>query len=157
MTDQKQAKTQSRPGQIRQAVTRGKLDPGKWYLVDAKGKVLGRLATQIARLLIGKSKPTYVPHWENGDHVVVINAREIRVTGKKSKEKMYDHYTGYPGGRREYNFETLLTKDPREIIKRAVQGMVPKNKLGDQMMKRLLVYPTNDHKHQSQKPEAITL
>lgn len=143
-------------GTLKQAPTRGNLDPGKWYLLDAKGKVLGRLATQIARLLTGKYKKTYVPYWENGDHVVVINAKDIAVTGKKRKEKIYDHYTGYPGGIRQYNFEKLLQKSPREIILRAVQGMIPKNRLGDRMMTRLLVYPDATHKHQAQNPTPIS-
>ena len=151
------AKSGKKAGTLKQAVTRGDLGSGSWYLVDAKDKVLGRLATRVARLLTGKDKKTYVPHWENGDHVVVINAKEIAVTGKKSKDKIYDHYTGYPGGIRQYNFEKLLEKDPREIILRAVQGMLPKNRLGDKMLTRLLVYPGAEHKHAAQNPTSITI
>ena len=140
---------------IKQAGTRGKLEAGKWFIIDAKGKVLGRLATRVARLLTGKDKRTYVPYWENGDHVIVVNAKEIHVTGKKSEQKMYDHYSGYPGGRKEYSFEKLIEKDPREVVLRAVQGMIPKNRLGDKMMTRLMVYPGADHRHKAQNPTPV--
>lgn len=149
--------TEKKAPTVKQAVTRGKQDPGKWYLVDAKGKVLGRLATRVARLLTGKDKRTYVPYWESGDHVVVINAKEIHVTGKKRTEKIYDHYTGYPGGLVQYNFEKLIQKDPREVILRAVEGMIPKNRLGARMMTRLYVYPGTDHRHKAQNPQPINL
>ena len=133
----------------------GKLEAPKWYVVDANGKVLGRLATQIASILIGKGKKTYVPYWENGDHVVVINAAKIRVTGKKGADKMYDHYTGYPGGRREYSFDQLMEKDPREIVLRAVEGMIPKNRLGVRMMKRLRIFAGAEYTHQAQQPTPV--
>ncbi|MBI4971541.1 MAG: 50S ribosomal protein L13 [Candidatus Omnitrophica bacterium] len=142
---------------IKQSGTRGKQEAGKWFIVDAKGKVLGRLATRIARILTGKDKKTYVPYWESGDHVVVINAKEIQVTGKKSEQKIYDHYTGYPGGIRQYNFEKLIEKDPREVILRAVKGMIPKNRLGDLMMTHLLIYPGSEHRHKAQNPTPINL
>ncbi|MBI4397734.1 MAG: 50S ribosomal protein L13 [Candidatus Omnitrophica bacterium] len=131
------------------------MEPAKWFLVDAKNEVLGRLATRIARILMGKNKRTYVPYWESGDYVIVINASEIRVTGKKSSQKMYDHYSGYPGGRREYSFEKLIAKDPREVVRRAVVGMIPKNRLGDRMMTHLLIYPGAEHRHNAQNPTPV--
>jgi len=140
---------------IRPSLTRNPDAPDRWHLVDAKGKVLGRLATQIAKLLMGKDKKTYVPYWESGDHIVVINAKEIKVTGKKRTEKIYDHYTGYPGGIRQYNFEKLIEKDPREVLSRAVKGMIPKNRLGDRMMTHLLIYPGAEHHHQAQNPTPV--
>ena len=148
-------KASKRTFTIKQTCTRGNLPEGKWHIMDAKDKVLGRLATRAARLLTGKDKRTYVPHWENGDHVVVINAKEIKVTGNKAEQKMYDHYTGYPGGFRERNFEKQLEKDPREIILRAVKGMIPKNRLGDRMMTRLLIYPGAEHRHKAQNPTPV--
>ena len=140
---------------IKQSKTRGNLPEGKWHIIDAKDKVLGRLATRAARLLTGKDKRTYVPYWENGDHVVVINAKQIKVTGAKAEQKLYDHYTGYPGGFRAYTFEKQLERDPREIILRAVKGMIPKNRLGDKMMTRLLIYPGADHSHKAQNPTPV--
>ncbi len=140
---------------IKLAGTRGKQEAGTWHLVDAKGKVLGRMATQIARLLMGKHKTSYVPYWESGDHVIVINAQEVKVTGNKREEKLYDHYSGYPGGLKQYNFETLMGKDPGEIVRRTVKGMIPKNRLGDRMMTRLLVYPGPNHKHVAQNPTPV--
>lgn len=155
MAHEKQAKKAA--FKIKNTLTRNPLTPDKWYVVDAKGKVLGRLATRVARLLTGKDKKNYVPYWENGDHVIVVNAKEIKVTGKKATQKSYDHYTGYPGGRKEYNFEQLIEKDPREVVTRAVKGMIPKNRLGDKMMTRLLIYPGPDHQHKAQNPTAINL
>ena len=124
----------------------------QWIAIDAKGQVLGRLATKIAKLLMGKGKPTYTPYVAMGDCVVVTNAREIKLTGKKLKSKVYDHYTGYPGGRREYTLEELLARKPEEILLRAVKGMLPKNRLGDRMLTHLRVYPGSEHKQQAQKP-----
>ena len=155
MAEKKSEKKTER--RIKLAGLRGKQDAGKWHLVDAKGKVLGRMATQIARLLMGKNKTTFLPYWESGDHVVVINALDVRVTGNKREEKLYDHYSGYPGGLKQYNFEKLMDKDPREIVIRAVKGMIPKNRLGDRMMTRLLVYPGPDHKHIAQNPTPVNI
>jgi len=129
----------------------------KWWLIDARGKILGRLATQIAAILIGKNKPIYTPHLDLGDFVVVINARKIRVTGEKEKEKIYYHYSGYPGGLKKRTFEKLLEKKPEEIILRAVKGMLPKNKLRKKRLKRLKVYPDENHPHKAQKPEPVDL
>lgn len=121
----------------------------KWYLVDAKGQVLGRLATQIASLLMGKGKPLYTPHIECGDHVVVINAAGIRVTGNKLKDKVYRHYTGYPGGLRQQTLETLMAKKPVEVIAHAVERMMPNNRMRAKRMKHLHVHAGETHKHSS--------
>lgn len=131
-------------------VRRGDVEK-KWLLVDAKGKTLGRLATQIAGLLIGKGKVEYSPHVDVGDYVVVINAKDITVTGDKRKTKLYGHYTGYPGGRRSYNFESLMARKPTEIIKRAVEKMLPKNRLGVRMLKHLRIYVGPEHHQKAQK------
>jgi large subunit ribosomal protein L13 len=128
----------------------------KWYLVDAKDAILGRLATKVARVLMGKGKPFYTPHVECGDYVVVINARQVRVTGNKRKDKWYDHYTGYPGGRVAYNFEKLSSEKPEEIIFRAVRRMLPNNRLAARMLKHLHVYAESNHAHQAQRPAPLS-
>ena len=125
------------------------------YLMNASGKTLGRLATKVASLLIGKGKTFFSKDQLSGDQVVVINAKEIYVTGKKPQQKIYNHYTGYPGGLKTYTFETLLAKRPEEIITRAVSRMLPKNKLGREMLRRLRVYAGPEHKQQAQKPQTI--
>lgn len=127
----------------------------KWYLIDADGKILGRMATRIARILSGKDKPIYTPHLDTGDFVVVINARKVRVTGEKYTQKIYYHHSGYPGGLKKRTFEELMEKKPEEIILRAVKGMLPKNRLGRKMLKKLKVYPDADHPHQAQNPQPI--
>ncbi|HDN85005.1 50S ribosomal protein L13 [Candidatus Aerophobetes bacterium] len=127
----------------------------KWYLIDADGKILGRMATRIARILSGKDKPIYTPHLDTGDFVVVINARKVRVTGEKYTQKIYYHHSGYPGGLKKRTFEELMKKKPEEIILRAVKGMLPKNRLGRKMLKKLKVYPDADHPHQAQNPQPI--
>ena len=124
----------------------------QWYLVNAEGKVLGRLATKLADLLRGKTKPTYTPHLDTGDFVVVVNAGKVALTGKKIKDKMYYHYTGYPGGIKEISAEKLLAKKPTEVIRIAVKGMLPKNSLGRQMLRKLKLYAGPDHPHEAQKP-----
>lgn len=129
----------------------------KCFLIDAQGKILGRLATRVATLLMGKDEPLYTPHMECGDQVVVINAKGVRVTGRKAKEKVYQHYTGYPGGRRTETFEELRTKAPELIITEAVRRMLPKNRLGDRMLKRLRVYAQAEHRQLAQKPIPIQL
>jgi len=126
-----------------------------WYLIDAQGRVLGRLATEIATILRGKKKPTYSPHMDNGDHVVVINAEKVVVTGKKSQKKFYHHHTGYPGGLRSKTFAQVLARKPERILKHAVKGMLPHNRLGRQMFKKLRVYAGPEHPHQSQNPQLI--
>ena len=125
----------------------------KWWVVDAAGKPLGRLATEVATLLRGKHKPMFAPHMDTGDFVIVINAAEVEVTSKKSQQKIYYRYTGYPGGLREESFESLRERRPEAVIERAVQGMLPKNKLGRKMIGKLKVYAGADHPHEAQRPE----
>lgn len=127
----------------------------KWYLVDAEGKILGRLATQIAKILRGKNKPTYTPSMDLGDYVVVINAEKIKVTGDKLKGKIYRYHTFYPGGLKSVRLETLLNKKPELVVKKAIQGMIPHNKLGRAMIKKLKIYKGSEHPHQAQKLEKI--
>ena len=129
----------------------------KWYLIDAQGRVLGRMATEIAKILRGKKKPTYSPHVDNGDHVVVINAEKVVVTGKKSQKKFYHHHTGYPGGLRSMTFAQVLARKPERILKHAVKGMLPHNRLGRQMIKKLRIYAGPEHPHQSRNPQLIEL
>jgi large subunit ribosomal protein L13 len=124
----------------------------KWIIIDAKGKTLGRLATQIARLLTGKDKPSYSPHVVGGDVVVVINAAKISVTGNKMTDKMYYRHSGYPGGLKEASLAEVLQKDPAEVIIHAVSGMLPKNKLQAIMLKNLKVYASEEHPHAPQQP-----
>lgn len=127
----------------------------KWYVVDAEGKTLGRLASQVAAILRGKNKPTFTPHVDGGDYVIVINAEKVEVTGKKRSEKIYKRHTGYPGGLRGLTFEQLLEKHPEEIVRHAVKGMMPTGKLGRQMFKKLKVYAGPQHGHAAQKPENL--
>ena len=127
----------------------------KWYLIDAEGKVLGRLATQIATILRGKNKPNYTPSMDLGDYVVVINAEKIKVTGNKLKGKVYKYHTSYPGGLKSVVLETLLKRKPELVVKKAVQGMIPHTKLGRAMIKKLKIYKGNEHPHQAQKLEKI--
>ena len=129
----------------------------KWYVVDAEGKTLGRLASEVASVLRGKNKPIYTPHVDCGDYVIVINAEKVEVTGKKRKEKIYKRHTGYPGGLREVTFEKLQARKPEEIIKHAVKGMLPDGKLGRQMFKKLKVYAGPAHAHAAQKPETLEI
>ncbi len=129
----------------------------EWYVVDATGKTLGRLASEIARILIGKHKPTYTPHVDNGDFVVVINADKIHVTGKKLDKKVYYKHTGYMGHLKETTLREMLQKKPEEVIRLAVRGMLPKNKLRDRRMKRLKVYATPEHPHSAQNPKPLEL
>ena len=124
----------------------------KWYLIDAEGQILGRLAVKIAKILAGKEKPIYTPHLDVGDFVIVINAEKIKVTGNKEQKKIYYHHSGYPGGLRKKTYEELLKEKPQLIIKEAVKGMLPKSKLGRQMFKKLKVYKGIEHPHQAQKP-----
>lgn len=128
-----------------------------WVLVDAGNKILGRLATQIASLLRGKNKPIFTPHLDTGDFVVVINAQKVKLSGRKLKDKIYYHYTGYPGGMKSITPKDLLQKKPEEVIRKAVWGMLPKNKLGRQMLTKLKVYPGEEHPHQAQQPKRVEL
>jgi large subunit ribosomal protein L13 len=124
----------------------------QWYLVNAEGKVLGRLATELAKILRGKNKPSFTPHVDTGDFVIVVNAEKVVLTGKKMKDKIYYHHTGYPGGLKEINAEKLLAKKPTEILRIAVKGMIPKNSLGRQMLQKLKIYAGPNHPHEAQKP-----
>ena len=125
----------------------------KWYVVDAEGEVVGRLCSKIAHVLRGKHKPSYTPHADCGDYVVVINAGKIRFTGQKMSDKEYITFSGYPGGQKSIKAEDLLEKKPTAIIENAVKGMLPKNKLGRQLIKKLFLYEGAEHPHQAQKPE----
>ena len=127
----------------------------KWYLIDADGKVLGRLATKVATILRGKHKPTYTPHMDVGDSVIIINAEKIKVTGKKRKEKMYYRHSGYPGGLKTVVFEKIVQKKPIFPLEHAIRGMLPKNSLGRKMFKNVKIYVGSEHPHSSQKPEKI--
>jgi large subunit ribosomal protein L13 len=129
----------------------------QWFVVDAEGKTLGRLASRIAHILRGKHKPTYAPHMDLGDHIVVINAEKIRVTGRKAEKKVYYRHTGYPGGLRTTTYEEMLNKHPERILRIAVKGMLPNNILGRQMFKKLRVYAGPEHGHAAQQPEALSL
>ena len=124
----------------------------KWYVVDATGKTLGRLCTEIANRLRGKHKPEFTPHVDTGDYVVVVNAEKIVVTGNKATDKLYHHHSGYPGGIKSISFDRLLVKSPEMIIEKAVKGMMPKNKLSRAMLSKLKVYAGNDHPHSAQQP-----
>ncbi len=126
----------------------------KWYVVDADGQTLGRLASRVARILSGKDNPRYTPFLDMGDHVVVINASKVKLTGLKSQSKVYRHYTGFPGGLREEEFIKRLERKPELIVQEAIQGMLPKSKLGKSMAKKLKVYRDDKHPHLAQKPEA---
>lgn len=123
-----------------------------WFLVDATGKTLGRLSTEIARRLRGKHKPEYTPHVDTGDYIVVINAEKIRVTGNKRKDKMYHRYTGYVGNLKSINLETLLEQAPERALQYAVKGMMPRNPLGRKMLSKLRVFVGPEHKHEAQQP-----
>lgn len=137
--------------------TEKKAVPRHWYLVDADGKVLGRLATQVATLLRGKHKPIYAPHVDVGDHVVVINAAKVHLTGRKLKQKIYRWHTGYIGNLREVTAEKMLRTHPERVIEWAVSGMLPKGRLGRAMVKKLKVYRDSSHPHQAQAPEPLEL
>lgn len=129
----------------------------KWWVVDAKGQTLGRLSSQIAHILKGKHKPTYTTHADMGDFVVVINCDKIRVTGNRMEEKMYHRHSGYPGGLTSTPLRDMLKKHPERVIETAVRGMLPKNRLGRQMYKKLKVYVGTNHPHEAQKPEVLEL
>jgi len=129
----------------------------KWYLIDAKDQVLGRLATKVARIIRGKEKPEFTPNMDAGDFVIVINADKVKVTGKRDELKEYKHYSGYPGGLKSKSFAELKQKNPEFIIENAVKGMLPKNRLGRKLIKKLKVYSGEQHNHQAQKPELLSL
>ncbi len=125
----------------------------KWHLIDADGKHLGKLATRVATLLRGKHKPTFTPHVDAGDFVIIVNARKVALTGKKWTEKLYIHHSGYPGGLKSVSAAKLMEKKPERLITLAVQGMLPKNRLGKKLLKKLKVYADGAHRHEAQQPE----
>lgn len=125
----------------------------KWYVIDATGKPLGRLASEVASILRGKKKPTFTPHVDTGDYVIIINAEKVKFTGNKINQMSYTYHTGYPGGLKQVPYNQLIEKNPEKIIELAVKGMLPKNTLGRQMFKKLKVYSGSEHKHEAQKPE----
>ncbi|MEO8401379.1 MAG: 50S ribosomal protein L13 [Gammaproteobacteria bacterium] len=129
----------------------------EWYIVDAAGKTLGRLASEIARRLRGKHKPIYTPHVDTGDYIVVINAKQVKVTGNKAKDKIYYSHSGYPGGIKEISFEKLLIKSPERVLEIAVKGMLPKNPLGRAMYRKLKVYAGSEHPHTAQQPQQLVI
>ena len=128
-----------------------------WFVIDAEDKVLGRLATEIARRLRGKHKAEYTPHVDTGDYIVVVNAEKVVVTGNKFKDKIYHHHTGYPGGLKSVTFEKLQATKPEMIIEKAVKGMLPKNPLGRDMFRKLKVYAGSEHNHAAQQPKALEI
>jgi large subunit ribosomal protein L13 len=129
----------------------------KWYVIDASGQALGRLASRVARILMGKENPKYTPFIDTGDHVIVVNAEKVKLTGMKSEAKVYHHYTGYPGGLRSEDYRKRFERKPELVIEDAVQRMLPKSKLGRQMKSKLKVYRGEKHPHQAQKPEGLAL
>lgn len=136
---------------------KGLAENRKWYVVDASGKTVGRLATEVARMISGKNNPAWTPFMDMGDHVVVINARKAVFTGSKNNDKLYRRHTLYPGGLREVSVKEMFEKNPERVIELAVKGMLPKTKLGKAMVKKLKVYADGDHRHTAQKPEAVEL
>ncbi|HSM37364.1 MAG TPA: 50S ribosomal protein L13 [Longimicrobiales bacterium] len=129
----------------------------RWYVVDAEGRVLGRMATEIARVLRGKHKPMYTPHLDTGDYVVVVNADKVRLTGNKEEQKTYFRHSGYMGGEKHIPFKTMIEKHPERVITLAVKGMLPKNNLGRLMRKKLKVYAGPEHPHEAQQPEPLEI
>ncbi|MGN8914478.1 50S ribosomal protein L13 [Anaerofustis butyriciformans] len=129
----------------------------KWYVVDAEGKTLGRLCSEVAKVLTGKNKPCYTPNIDTGDYVIVINAEKIHLTGNKLLDKKYYRHTGYPGGRKEVMYKDLIANKPEFVIEKAVKGMLPKNKLGRAQFKKLKVYAGSEHEHAAQKPEVLEI
>ena len=129
----------------------------QWYIVDAKDKILGRLAAKVATVLMGKDKVIYSPHQDTGDEVIVINAAKVKVTGKKPEQKIYKRYSAYPGGLNEETLQSMMKRRPDYVIMHAVKGMLPKNKLAAKLLKKLKVYADEKHPHQSQKPKELTI
>lgn len=128
-----------------------------WFIVDASGKTLGRLATEIARRLRGKHKAEYTPHMDTGDYIVVINAKDVQVSGNKRTDKIYYHHTGFPGGIKSISFEKLIAKKPEQVIEKAVKGMLPKGPLGRDMFRKLKVYAGAQHQHSAQQPQVLEI
>ena len=129
----------------------------RWYIVDAEGKVLGRLATQVAHVIRGKHRPDFTPHLDMGDHVIIVNAEKIRVTGRKLEKKIYTTYSGYQGGLKTYTLERMLARKPEEVIRHAVRGMLPKNRLGRKLNRKVRVFVGASHPHGAQNPEPLEI
>lgn len=129
----------------------------KWYIIDAEGKRLGRLASEVAKILRGKNKPIYTPHVDTGDHVIIINAEKVELSGKKLDQKLYRYHTNHPGGLKEIPYKRLMQEKPELAVQKAVRGMLPKNSLGRQMIKKLKVYSGTEHNHAAQKPEVYEI
>ncbi|NJD04251.1 MAG: 50S ribosomal protein L13 [Ruminiclostridium sp.] len=129
----------------------------KWYVVDADGKPLGRLASEVAKILRGKNKPTYTPHVDTGDHVIVLNAEKVVLTGNKLDQKVYRHYSGWPGGLKEAMYRRLMATKPERVVEHAIKGMLPHNSLGRAMYRKLKVYKGAEHEHQAQQPEKMDI
>lgn len=129
----------------------------EWYVVDAEGQTLGRLASRVAPILTGKNKPIYTPHLDCGDFVIIVNAEKVRVTGRKLDQKHYYHHSGYPGGMRSISLRDQLARHPERVLQAAIRGMLPKTKLGRQMIKKLKVYAGDEHPHQAQEPKPLEL
>lgn len=129
----------------------------KWYVVDAEGKTLGRLASEVANILRGKHKPEYTPHVDMGDFVIIVNAEKVHLTGKKLDQSMYTYHTGHPGGLRQIPFRRMIQEKPERLLENSVRGMLPKTRLGRQMFKKLKVYSGPNHNHEAQKPEALEI
>ncbi len=129
----------------------------KWYVIDAEGKPLGRLASEVAKILRGKNKPTYTPHVDTGDFVIILNAEKVVLTGKKLDQKLYRHHSLYPGGLKEIKYRQFMATKPEKAVELAVKGMLPKNSLGRAMYRKLKVYKGNEHEHQAQMPETLEL
>ena len=129
----------------------------KWFLIDAKGKILGRIATRVATILRGKHKPIFTPHVDCGDYVIIINAKDVAVTGRKMKQKLYKRYSGYPSGLKETPLEIMLKTKPEDVLRHAVKGMLPKGPLGRDMFKKLKVYRGSAHQHQAQAPKVLEI
>ncbi len=129
----------------------------RWYVIDAEGQVLGRMATRIVNILRGKNKPSYTPNVDTGDFVVVVNAEKIVVTGQKAQKKIYQTFSGYPGGRKEIKYADMLAKHPDRVVRLAVQRMIPKSRLGRQIIKKLKIYAGPNHPHKAQQPESLSM
>lgn len=129
----------------------------KWFVVDATDQVIGRLSTEVATILRGKHKPTFTPHVDCGDYIIIINAEKVAYTGNKLQDKKYYSHSGYPGGLKVRNLKTMLEKQPTKVLEKAIRGMLPKNKLGENMYRKLFVYAGAEHPHQAQKPEVLNL
>jgi large subunit ribosomal protein L13 len=129
----------------------------KWFIIDAEGKTLGRLASEVAKILRGKNKPIYTPHLDTGDHVIILNAEKVVLTGKKLDQKMYTTHSGYPGGIKQVSYRRFLAEKPEKAVYEAIRGMIPHNRLGRKMIKKLRVYRGAEHPHEAQQPEVLEI